>query len=784
MIAKILVDIKSKNVDKTYDYLVPEKYFGIIEIGARVIVPFGNRKVMGFCLEIAQKSEYQKELKAIESVIDMESYLTPELISLADSMRMETSSMLIQILETMLPAALKVVYRPKLEMLDYHNMNDSLRSLFEYNEEILLDNVPQELYPIVKQEIKSQNIRQIYDIKPKNKALSHRYVKLTKKGLDGKVSEKQKKVLEYLFSKKNNESLVKNVVDDLEITESSIKTLEKNNYVNIFYKEVYRKVEPLYNLEKKEIILNDEQSNAYQSIISSFGVNHTFLLHGITGSGKTEIYIKAMRKAIELGKTVIFLVPEISLTPMMMSRFRAEFGDNVAMLHSGLSILEKYDEWRRIVHQQAKIVVGARSACFAPVNNLGLIIVDECHEATYKQESAPNYYALDVLNKRAKYHNSTLILGSATPNIESFARSHKGYYELLTLKKRAMNASLPKIEVVDMKKEFKSGNSSNFSRLLQEELASRLDRKEQSILLLNRRGYSNFMICRNCGHVFMCPNCDISLTYHEYSHSLKCHYCSHDEQLPKTCTKCGSEDLHYMGTGTQKAEDELHRLFPEAKIIRMDNDTTRTKNAHERLLHDFETSGDILLGTQMIAKGLDFPRVTLVGIIQADNNLFISDFRSAEKTFQLLMQVSGRSGRRITEGKVVVQAFNPDHYAIDYACRNDYVGFYNYEMNLRRIARYSPFYYMVVMKVLGPNIRNVFYNGMEVVKHLKRSLPENFIVLGPAIPVVRRINNRYNCEIMIKYKNIENLNDVLNEVMDKYQLNENYISIDRFPDVG
>ncbi len=784
MIAKILVDIKSKNVDKTYDYLVPEKYWDILETGSRVIVPFGNRKVMGFCLEIAKTSEYLKELKEIESVLDMESYLTPELIDLAKTMRDDASSTLIITLETMLPTALKVVYRPKLEVVNREHMDQKLSALFEYSDEVSLDNVPQELYGTIKKELNKQYIRQIYDIKPRNKSLAHKYVKLTKKVPDEKVSDKQKLIIDYLLSKKENQSLKKKIEEDLGITESSIKTLEKHGYVNIFFKEVYRKVEPLYKSEKKDIVLNEEQTFAYNRIINSFGSYHTFLLHGVTGSGKTEIYIKAMKKMIEMNKTVIFLVPEISLTPMMMSRFKAEFGGDIAMLHSGLSVLDKYDEWRRIVHRQAKIVVGARSACFAPLKDLGLVIVDECHEATYKQDTSPNYYAVDVLHKRAKHHQATVILGSATPNIESYARSHKGYYELLNLENRAMNSKLPKIEVVDMKKEFKSGNTTNFSKLLQEEMRDRLEKGEQTILLINRRGYSNFMICRNCGHVFMCPNCDISLTYHEYSHSLKCHYCGHDEPLPKTCVKCGSEDLRYMGTGTQKIEDELHLLFPEARIIRMDNDTTRSKNAHEKLLHEFETSGDILLGTQMIAKGLDFPKVTLVGIIQADNNLFISDFRAAEKTFQLLMQVSGRSGRRDQEGKVVVQAFNPEHYAIKYACQTDYEGFYQYEMNLRKVARYSPFYYMIEMKVFGPNIRNVFYNGMEIVKYLKRSLADNVIVLGPAIPAVSRINNRYNCEIMIKYREAQNLNEVLGEVMDKFQINENYVSIDRFPDVG
>ncbi len=783
MITKILVDIKAKNVDKTYDYFIPRKYEEILEIGARVIVPFGNREVMGFCLEIAEDSEYQKPLKEIQSVLDMQSYLTPELISLAKEMQENSNSLLIQILETMLPTALKVVYRPKLWVVNTDVISETLKPVFEYSDEVLLDSIDQSFFPIIKKEIRLQNIKQIYDIKPKNRSLSFKYVKLTKKKPE-KLSDKQNMVIEVLKSKKDNQALQKSITSQLGITDSIIKTLEKNGYLITFYKEVYRDVNPIYKQEKKEITLNSEQQSAYDRIHDSFGENKTFLLHGVTGSGKTEIYIKAIKEVQKLDRSVIFLVPEISLTPMMMSRLKAEFNDDVAVLHSGLSILEKYDEWRRIVTGNAKIVVGARSACFAPVHNLGLIIVDECHETTYKQDNSPNYYAVDILKKRAEYNKAVLILGSATPNIESYARQSRGYYELLTLSNRAFQAQLPTVEVVDMKKEFIEGNTTNFSTKLKEEIQSRLDKSEQVILLINRRGHSNFVICRNCGQVFTCPNCDISLTYHEYTHSLKCHYCGHDEPLPKKCKKCGSEELRYMGTGTQKIEDELRNLYPSANIVRMDNDTTRKKNAHEKLLHEFETKGDILLGTQMIAKGLDFPKVTLVGIIQADNNLYVSDFRASEKTFQLIMQVSGRAGRRDTEGKVVIQAFNPDHYAIRFAYKNDYLGFYNHEMNIRRLAKYAPYYYMIELKVLGPNIRDVFYNGIEIVKFLKRSLPENVIVLGPAIPIVRRINNRYNCEIMIKYRDMENINSILKEMMENHQNNENIIVIDRFPNVG
>ena len=783
MIAKVLVDIKSKNVDKTFDYKIPQKFIDMIEVGTRVIVPFGNRQIMGFCLEIKEKSDYSKTLKEIERVIDIESYLTEELIDLAKQIKEETSALLIKILETMLPAALKVVYKPKIKLINPQQLDEKLLSYFEFSDEILFESIDSNLYSLVHKEIKKSSIKQIYDIKSRNKDLRIKYIKLTKKPIEN-VTEKQLQVIDYLKTKKDYTEKLIQTRKDLKLTISVINTLEKKGYLNSFHKNIYRKVSNLFEVVNKDITLNEEQTIAYNKITESLETEKIFLLHGVTGSGKTEIYLKAIEATRKLSKSVIFLVPEISLTPMMMARFKAKFGNDVAVLHSGLSTLEKYDEWRRIARNEANIIVGARSACFAPVKDLGLVIVDESHESTYKQDNQPNYYAVDVLKRRIKHFKAVMVLGSATPNIDSYARQARGYYELLTLKNRALNAKMPKLEVVDMKKEFISGNSSSFSIKLQNQISDRLDKKEQVILLINRRGHSNFIICRNCGYVFTCEKCDISLTYHEYTHSLKCHYCGHEEKIPHKCKKCGSEELRYMGSGTQKIEHELSELFPKAKIVRMDNDTTRRKNAHEKLLHEFEESGDILLGTQMIAKGLDFPKVTLVGILQADNNLYSPDFRSCEKTFQLIMQVSGRAGRRDTEGKVIIQAFNPDHYAIKYAYNNDYLGFYEHEMRIRRIAKYSPYYFLIQLTVFGSNMRDVFYNGIEIVKFMKRKLNNQAIILGPAVPIVKRINNRYICEIMIKYRELGNLNEILHHVLDNYQIDDNYVSIDRYVNIG
>ena len=782
MIAKILVDVKAKNVNKTYDYLIPKSLDNLLEIGARVVVPFGNRKVMGFVLEIVKNSDYDQKLKTIDHVLDFESYLTEELIEIAKNISEESNNLLIRVLETMLPAALKVVYRPKIKVINKTNLSENLKEVFAYQEAKGLENIDETYYLEIHQEIKKGNLKQIYEVHDRKSSLTKLFVKRTKKEID-KVTDKQMLVLNYLANCSKNTELLKILLMKVSVSQSVVKTLEKHGYLEIFHQEIYRDVSPLEKALDKDVELNKIQEEVYGRIAGSKDYKG-FLLHGVTGSGKTEIYLKNIERIINLGKSVILLVPEISLTPMMISRFKSRFSSLVAALHSGLSKNEKYDEWRRIKRGEALIVIGARSACFAPVENLGLIIVDECHESSYKQSCGVIYYAIDVLEQRAKKHNCPIVLGSATPNVETYARAKKGYYELLEIPSRALNSKMPKIEVVNMLTEFKSENDSLLSRELQSEIKLRLQNNEQTILLINRRGFANFVICRECGYVFKCPNCDISLTYHEYSHSLKCHYCNHEESVPHKCSRCGSEELNFLGSGTQKIEKSLKENFPEAKIYRMDNDTTRTKNAHEIILGKFQKNGDILIGTQMIAKGLDFPRVTLVGIIQADANLFVPDFRAPEKTFQLIMQVSGRSGRRSIEGKVIIQALNPEHYAIKYACENDYLGFYHKEMSIRRLARFAPYYFLININIYGSKIRDVFYSGIEIGKALRRKLSQKTIILGPAADQTFKINNRYQASLLIKYRDEEQIYQIINETVDDYLNDTIMINVDRYPNVG
>ena len=782
MIARVLVDVKAKQVDKTYDYLIPDKFLGSLKIGSRVIVPFSNRKVMGYCLEFSEHSDYKDKLKTIIKILDLEPYLNQELIDLAKELSYETGYILLSVLETILPSALKVMYKPKIKLINKENLNQSLISLFKKNNEILLEKIDDELLNLVSKEINNNNLKQIYEIKKRNKPLIKKYALLLKK-TEEDLTKKQKLVFSYLSKSKNKQDLINIIVHKLDITASVIETMEKHNYIKIFEKEVYRDVSTYFKGENKNIELNPEQKQALKKIVSSFNTNKTILLHGVTGSGKTEIYIKAIEKVISMGKSVILLVPEISLTPMMISRFKSKFGKIVATIHSGLSNVEKFDEWRRIIRNEAKIVIGARSACFAPVNNIGLMIVDESHESSYKQSDNLPYYAIDILKRRAKTHNSVLLLGSATPNIESYARVSRNHYELITLKNRALNAKMPTIKVVNMLDEFKAGNKRDMSEALIKAINLRLKKQEQVILLINRRGYANFMICRECGHVFKCKNCDISLTYHKHTNSLKCHYCSYERAIPHQCDKCNSENLEFMGAGTQKIQDELQKSFSGARIFRMDTDTTRKKYAHEKLLHEFQKHGDILIGTQMIAKGLDFPKVTLVGIIQADGNLFIPDFRAPEKTFQLIMQVSGRSGRRDELGEVIIQAYNPNHYAINYAYKNDYIGFYEHEMRLRRIARYSPFYYLIELSISGSTMNKVMVYGINIVKEIRRKLVESSIILGPSSEV-RKINNRFLTTILIKYKEEPTIIELVRNVLKRYENRDVLIRMDRFPGVG
>ena len=574
-----------------------------------------------------------------------------------------------------------------------------------------------------------------------------------------------------------------------ELLSTHLKTAEKNGWLSFEEVESYR--DPFENHDFPKTLpwqLNTEQQQAVSRILAAEaqGEATTFLLEGITGSGKTEVYLQSIAEILNKGKTAMMLVPEIALTPQMVQRFKSRFGKAVAVLHSGLSQGEKYDEWRKIERGEAQVVVGARSAVFAPLQKIGLIIIDEEHEATYKQEDTPRYHARDLAIWRSQYHHCPVILGSATPSLESRARAQKKRYELLYLTQRAHeNAQLPSVTIVDLKEEYAQKNTSTFSRLLQEKISNRLQQKEQIVLLLNRRGYSSFMMCRDCGYVLPCPNCDISLTLHMDVKKMRCHYCGHQENIPKKCPDCQGEKIRYYGTGTQKVEEELQERFPSARILRMDVDTTRKKGAHEKILKAFEEQeADILLGTQMIAKGLDYPNITLVGVLNADTALNLPDFRSSERTFQLLTQVSGRAGRGAKPGEVIVQTFNPEHHSIVLAQAQDYEAFYQQEMILRHQSGYPPFYFTVKITISHPAEQVVAKKSYQIAEQLKNGLSPESRILGPTPSGIARIKNRYYYQIILKYKHEVHLHRMLREILETSQSEQRknlYVSIDYEP---
>lgn len=577
---------------------------------------------------------------------------------------------------------------------------------------------------------------------------------------DGNFDGKKKEV--YDFVKKNKRVLKKDCVS---ISNYAVSKLINEGYLKEVKIEVNR-LQNNYTKEYKSIILNDEQQNAV-NLITSFDSFKPFLLHGVTGSGKTEVYMNIIDEVLKRKKEVIVLVPEISLTPQLTSIFKSRFKGNIAILHSRLSDGERYDEWRKIEKKEVSIVVGARSAIFAPFTNIGLIVIDEEHSSTYHQENVPTYNAIDIALKRGKTHNAMVVLGSATPSIESYTRAKLNIYTLVELKSR-VNKQMPIIKLVDMCNEFKKGNRI-ISDELKEKINDRLKNNEQVIILLNRRGYTTSLVCHECSEAVKCPNCDIPLVLHKSSNKLKCHYCNFEKNVINTCLKCGSKDLKSYGFGTEKLEEVINNMF-DCKTIRMDVDTTSLKGAHEKIISAFENHEyDILIGTQMIAKGLDFKDVTLVGVINGDAGLNIPDFRSGERTFQLLNQVSGRSGRSLKKGEVIIQGFNIDHYSIRLASINDYKSFYEYEMKSRKELNYPPYCDILLIKIMDKDIDKCFKEAEKIVKFLSC---DGITILGPSSALIPKVNNIYTVQIIVKYKEYKLIADNVMFINNTYKNNK------------
>ncbi|RBP06868.1 primosomal protein N' [Rossellomorea aquimaris] len=785
-VASVIVDVPAMQTDRTYDYSIPDEWKGSIVPGMRVIVPFGPRKIQGFVIELKEKGEVSK-LKSIVEPMDLVPVLNKELLTLGNWLTEKTLCFKISAFQAMLPAAMKAKYEKIFQLEENMSpveLNLSLQRFFQNGKEVSWKAIEENgMLPLVHKEVKKGTVEVIYRVKAKGnkKTVRKLYLNVPEDDLEEvknslpPQASKQKQIIEYMSHSApgGDGILAATLLEEMATTSSTVKSLVNKGVLIEKNVEMYR--DPFENrtFEKTSpLSLTSQQDHAIRPILTTIDENkhHTFLLYGVTGSGKTEIYLQSIQRVLQEGKEAIVLVPEISLTPQMVHRFKGRFGNDVAVLHSGLSVGEKYDEWRKIQRKEVKVVVGARSAVFAPFENIGIIIIDEEHETSYKQEENPRYHARDVAIYRGEYHQCPVILGSATPSLESFARASKGVYGLLTLDKRMNDGPLPSVDIVDMREELRKGNRSMFSTELFEKLQDRMEKGEQTVLFLNRRGHSSFIMCRDCGFVLQCPNCDISLTYHRFSNGMKCHYCGYEEGVPTTCPECTSEHIRYFGTGTQKVEEELTKLIPDARIIRMDVDTTSRKGSHEKLLTAFgEGKADILLGTQMIAKGLDFPNITLVGVLSADTMLHLPDFRAAEKTFQLLTQVSGRAGRHMLPGEVVIQTYTPEHYSIELASHHDYNRFYQQEMMMRKMGSYPPFYYITMLTLSHEDLMKVVDIAEKMTNYIRSKLSETTTILGPVASPIPRIKNRYRYQCLIKYKREPNLGTTLKTVLDQYQ---------------
>ena len=721
MYIDVLIELKAKKLDKTFTYSVPSNLVNCVSVGKRVIVPFGRQKLEGFVLSISNSSFFDYEIKDIIDVVDDCVIINSEMLELGKYIKNKTLCTLISAYQTMLPSALKA------------HKNFVINKKYETYLTIVDDSIN-------------------FNIK----------------------SDKQKMIYDLLCS---SSFVLKR--DCVAISSYVVKSFLDKGFIKEVKKEVYRN-----NLsdikEESSIILNDEQKAAVDRVISTDGFK-PFLLYGVTGSGKTEVYMHIIEYYLGIGMEALVLVPEISLTPQMVLNFRKRFGTSIAILHSGLSDGEKYDEYRKILNKEVSIVIGARSAIFAPLTNLGVIIIDEEHSSTYKQDNTPKYNAIDVAIYRGRYHSCPVVLGSATPSIESYTRAKSQVYDLITLKKR-VNNNLPKVVLVNMRNEIKKGNRV-FSSILTDSINERLERGEQIILLLNRRGFSTISSCSDCGFVDKCPNCDIPLVYHKSSNTMRCHYCGYGSRKKYECPSCNSKSLNDFGMGTEKLEEYVRDNFSNAKVVRMDVDTTSRKGSHEKIINDFRSlKYNVLIGTQMIAKGLDFPFVTLVGVINGDASLSIPDFRSGERTFQLLNQVAGRAGRADLPGLVIIQGFNVEHYSIVSASSHNYDSFYNEEMRIRKLLKYPPFYNLCSIKIKSKFEDKAFSEGNKIVNYLKKNLDDSNIILGPSSSNMLKVNNVYNIQIVIKYKKTDVLIDKLNFISGKYIENKDVlIDIDLNP---
>ena len=733
LIAEVIINSNVKNLNKTFDYLVPMEMEDKISIGSRVLVQFGNKKALEevFVVGFKDKSEFEAKLKEISKVED-KLYLSKENIELAKWMANRYFCNVSDCIKLMLPPGKTTKQQDK-------RINDKTQNFVYLAKEI----------DEINEDIESKKIK----------------------------SDKQIRALKFLINNISTNTEISSVDLQLfaDVSLAILKTLEKNGYIEIVEKEVERNpflhkvVQKTTNLE-----LTEEQQDAFEKVNASLQIGEydEFLLFGITGSGKTEIYIRLIEEALKLGKSSIMLVPEISLTPQTVDRFLGRFGEEkIAVLHSKLSLGERYDQWKKIERGDAKIIIGARSAIFAPAKDLGLIIIDEEHDDSYKSETNPRYNAKEIASYIGNNKNIPVLLGSATPDMSTYYKAQKGEIQFLELTKRANNSSLPDVEIIDLRKELATGNKTMISTKLHSLIEENLENKKQTILFLNRRGFSTFIMCRDCGYTAKCKNCDITLTYHLKENKLKCHYCGYETNALTVCPECKSKNIRYFGTGTQRLEEQIREMFPQASVIRMDIDTVTKKNSHEDILNKFKNDGiDILIGTQMVVKGHHFPNVTLVGVIAADSSLNIDDYRAHERTFQILTQVAGRAGRGKDKGKVIIQTYNPDSFCIQYSQKQDYKLFYDTEINIRKQLRYPPFCDIILIGISSTNYKEIEKNAKIIYEDIKQKIKTKklqIILYKPVPAPIDKIKNRFRWRIIIKCKIDEKLIDEISDTIEK-----------------
>lgn len=782
----------TREFDREYDYLIPEGLRDRVVPGVRVAVPFGrgNTSREAYVLRIKDTSNAEN-LKEIKKLLDKDPILDNAMLRLGDWMRRRYICTYSDALKCMTPAGIGLKSKKTARLTGKYDesLKETERAVVEFLRDMGGEGIVEELKKLTGLENISAALSKLYKrglIEYHEVYTSQVSEKTVRVASLAKLPEETRQIIESNRIRSIQQIRVLEILLDNEyvstadlsrfagVSSAVLNTLRKNGYLQFSEIEVRRDPVSLSEISPASSMnLTDEQSIVLEGLLGRIETD-TFseaLLHGITGSGKTEVYMQLIERLVLKKKQAIVLVPEISLTPQMINRFRSRFGDRVAVIHSKLSVGEKFDQWRKIREGSVDVAVGARSAVFAPFKKLGAIIVDEEHESSYKSEMTPKYDAREVARQRCRQYKALLLLGTATPSVTTYYKALKNPSDCYNMLKRPKNVMLPNVNVADMRKEMEDGNRTIFSRQLSAEIEKNILNREQTILLLNRRGYSSFVLCRSCGHTMKCRNCDLSLTYHSHDTRLICHHCGYTVKLPSVCPSCGSRQIRFFGTGTQKVEEEIRKQFPNVTLLRMDTDTTSGKNAHEQILKKFEEEKvDILLGTQMIAKGLDYPNVTLVGVLAADAILNLDDYRAAERTFQLITQVSGRAGRGELPGRVVIQTYNTDAYSITHACRNDYEGFYRQEIMIRQQMGYPPFTRIATVILSGVNDEAAEKKAQEVRKLITEKIndTDGFYINGPCRTPVPRINGEYRWRIIIKSKSLTKLVELLTYISDNF----------------